>query len=56
MQSSRSFVVVDIETSGRFNDREGITEIAAIKIEGENVCEFKTLLDPNQLITPLFKS
>jgi len=41
------FVVVDIETTGLSAHRHKITEIAAVRIDGENVIdEFQTLVDP----------
>lgn len=48
-----SFVVVDLETTGLFNTRDKITEIAGIKVEGGKVLdEFQTLVNPEVRISP----
>ncbi len=48
------FVVVDIETTGLSPDRHKITEIAAVRTDGENIIdEFQTLVDP-QVDIPRF--
>lgn len=44
-----TFVVVDLETTGKHRERDGITEIAAVKVRGgEVVEEFSTLVDPGR--------
>ncbi|SDQ06889.1 DEDD exonuclease domain-containing protein [Actinopolyspora saharensis] len=44
-----TFVVVDLETTGKHHERDGITEIAAVKVRGgEVVEEFSTLVDPGR--------
>ena len=52
-----NYVVVDIETTGKSELGEGITEIAAIKFcEDGSIEEFQTLLKPVQPITPFVQS
>lgn len=49
---SRTFVVVDIETTG-LSTRDAITEIGAVKISGGHVVDtFSTLVDPGIPIPP----
>lgn len=44
-----TFVVVDLETTGKHHERDGITEIAAVKVRGgEVVEEFSTLVAPGR--------
>ncbi|PRW64999.1 DEDD exonuclease domain-containing protein [Actinopolyspora mortivallis] len=46
-----TFVVVDLETTGRSRERDGITEIAAVKTRGgETVAEFSTLVSPGRRV------
>ncbi|WP_298178425.1 DEDD exonuclease domain-containing protein [Saccharomonospora sp.] len=48
-----TFVVVDLETTGRTPDEAGITEIGAVKVRGGEVLgEFTTLVDPGVPIPP----
>ncbi len=47
------FVIVDLETTGQRADREGITEIGAIRIEGgREVGRFEQLVNPGRSIPP----
>lgn len=51
--SSVTFVVVDLETTGRAADGTGITEIGAVKVRGgEPHGEFATLVNPGERIPP----
>lgn len=46
-----TFVVLDLETTGGSNERDSITEIAAVKIRGgEVIGEFDTLVNPGRPI------
>ena len=48
-----TFVVVDLETTGGSAERDGITEIGAVKVRaGERVGELATLVDPGTGIPP----
>ena len=48
-----TFVVVDLETTGRAADGTGITEIGAVKVAGgERLGEFATLVNPGERIPP----
>ena len=48
-----TFVVVDLETTGRAPDGGGITEIGAVKVcGGEPLGEFATLVNPGERIPP----
>lgn len=47
------FAVVDIETTGGFPDKHGITEIAIVCMQGAEIeGSFETLLNPGQPIPP----
>jgi len=47
----KSFVAIDIETTGLDNDREAITEIGAVKFKGNRVeDEWSSLINPNRHI------
>jgi DNA polymerase III subunit epsilon len=48
-----TFVVVDLETTGKAPDGAGITEIGAVKVRGgEPLGEFATLVNPGERIPP----
>ena len=48
-----TFVVVDLETTGRAADGTGITEIGAVKVAGgEPLGEFATLVNPGEPVPP----
>jgi len=50
---STTFVVVDLETTGRAADGTGITEIGAVRVQGgELLGEFATLVNPGEAIPP----
>jgi DNA polymerase III epsilon subunit family exonuclease len=50
------FIVFDLETTGGNPERNGITEIFAIKVEGEEVLEtFYSLVNPGMSIPPIVR-
>lgn len=52
-----TFVVFDLETTGGSADRDGITEIGAVKVRGGEVLgEFATLVNPGREIPPAVQS
>ena len=49
----RNFVIVDLETTGLSPYKHAITEIAAVRFDGENmIWEYQTLIDPERHIPP----
>jgi len=52
----KSFVIVDIETTGLNKERNRITEIAALRFDGENIVdEYHTLVNPQVIISPFIE-
>lgn len=50
---SKQYVIVDIETTGMKRDYHGITEIAAVRFDGDRIVEeWQTLIDPEMYIPP----
>ncbi|MCC6187988.1 MAG: DEAD/DEAH box helicase family protein [Anaerolineales bacterium] len=50
---TKTFVTLDLETTGLEADRDAIIEIGAIKFRGERIeAEFSTLVNPNRKLTP----
>lgn len=50
---SKNFVIVDLETTGLSPSKHAITEIAAVRFDGENIIEeFQTLINPERHIPP----
>ncbi|WP_093075746.1 DEDD exonuclease domain-containing protein [Pseudonocardia oroxyli] len=48
-----TFVVVDLETTGGSHERDGITEVGAVKVRGgERLGELGTLVDPGRGVPP----
>lgn len=51
------YAIVDIETTGNFSDRGGITEIAIVVTDGEKVIDsYETLVNPNAHIPPFIEN
>ena len=49
----KNFVIVDLETTGLSPSKHAITEIAAVRFDGENILEeFQTLVNPERHIPP----
>ena len=49
----QTYVVVDVETTGRQPGRHRVTEIGAVKLRGEEIVdEFQTLVNPRRSIPP----
>ena len=50
---TKTFVTLDLETTGLEPDRDAIIEVGAIKFKGERVeAEFSTLVNPGRKLTP----
>ncbi len=53
MKNKTQYAIVDIETTGGYAAGSGITEIAILIHDGEQVLErFETLVDPQRYIPP----
>lgn len=51
------FAIVDIETTGSFSSKNGITEIGVVITDGEKILEeFQTLVNPNDYIPPFIQN
>ena len=51
------YAIVDIETTGNFSDRGGITEIAIVVTDGEKVIDsYESLVNPNAHIPPFIEN
>jgi DNA polymerase-3 subunit epsilon len=51
------YAIVDIETTGNFSDRGGITEIAIVITDGIEIIEtYETLVNPNAYIPPFIEN
>lgn len=51
------YAIVDIETTGTFSDRGGITEIAIVVTDGKVVLDtYETLVNPNAFIPPFIEN
>lgn len=51
------YAIVDIETTGTFSDKGGITEIAVVVTDGKEVLEtYETLVNPNAYIPPFIEN
>lgn len=51
------YAIVDIETTGNFSDRGGITEIAIVVTDGVEILEtYETLVNPNAYIPPFIEN
>jgi DNA polymerase-3 subunit epsilon len=50
---AQTYVVIDVETTGGKGENHRVTEIGAVKIQGDQVVErFQTLLNPQRTIPP----
>lgn len=48
----KNYIVLDLETTGLHPYRHGITEIAAVKFDGEKIVDqFHTLVNPERHIS-----
>lgn len=51
------YAIVDIETTGTFSDRGGITEIAIVVTNGKEIIDsYETLVNPNAYIPPFIEN
>ena len=52
MEKDKSFVIIDIETTGTDMTTDKVTEIGAVRIKNGVICEqFQTLIDPEVSLT-----
>ena len=49
--AERIFVALDLETTGLHHERDAITEVAAVRVQGDRIIErFSTLVNPQRPI------
>ena len=56
MGTPTKYAFVDLETTGGSAQHDRITEIAIIRVEGESVTRYQSLINPQQHISPFIES
>ncbi len=56
MGTPTAYAFVDLETTGGSAQHDRITEIAIIRVEGESVTRYQSLINPQQHISPFIES